>query len=98
MESNSKPAIITSVLVVKHTEYLNPRYVRVTLTGEGVPLYENVVVGANNKIFLPDNQGNVYFDQQKSIRRTYTHRGIDLQKNEMYIDFVAHGDDGPASA
>src|SRR5690606_3259626 len=26
------------------------------------------------------------------------HRGIDLDKNEIWIDFVVHGDEGPASA
>lgn len=29
--------------------------------------------------------------------RTYTHMGIDLEKNELTIDFVNHGENGPAS-
>lgn len=68
------------------------------MTGDEVSLFRNTTVGANNKIFLPDTKGDVYFDAAKSVRRTYTHRGIDLDKMEMYIDFVAHGDEGPASA
>jgi NADPH-dependent ferric siderophore reductase len=70
----------------------------VTLTGDDVPLFENATVGANNKVFLPDADGEIYFDGPKAIRRTYTHRDINLQRKEMYIDFVAHGDSGPASA
>jgi len=34
----------------------------------------------------------------KPIIRTYTHRGIDLEKKEIWIDFVVHGEEGPASA
>src|SRR5690606_28272772 len=32
------------------------------------------------------------------VVRTFTHRGIDLEANEVWIDFVIHGDEGPASS
>lgn len=93
------PNFITAILVVKNKEYIRPHYIRITLTGEGVPLFGNTRIGANNKIFLPSiNDQKVYFDQTKSVRRTFTHRGIDVEKKEMIIDFAAHGDTGPASA
>src|SRR5690606_22624821 len=96
---DKSPHILSSILTVKRTVYLSPHYIRITLTGNDVPLFQHTKVGANNKIFLPSNVDNqIYFDQKKSIRRTYTHRGIDLDKKEMIIDFVAHGDSGPASA
>lgn len=95
---NKNMNIIRSILSVKRVEYLNPHYIRVTLTGEEVALFKNASIGANNKIFLPSTvDGEIYFDPEKSVRRTYTHRGIDLEKKEMYIDFVAHADSGPAS-
>lgn len=96
---DKRSQILSSILTVKHTVYLSPHYLRITLTGDDVPLFKHTKAGANNKIFLPSDVDNqVYFDQKKSIRRTYTHRGIDLDKKEMIIDFVAHGDSGPASA
>lgn len=113
IKNNMKSKIVRSVLNVKKKEHLAPHYIRVTLTGEDVKLFENITVGKNNKIFLPPaGSDKVYFpildqttgqmedvpDELKPIRRTYTHRGIDLKENEMYIDFVAHGDNGPASA
>ena len=90
--------MIASILSVKRTEYLSPHFLRVILTGDDVKRYKDLTVGVNNKIFLPADDGEIYFDANKSPRRTYTHRGIDLEKNEMTIDFVAHGDSGPASA
>lgn len=98
MENNKTPHIITSTLSVKQTECLSPHYIRVTLTGDDVRLYKDATIGANNKIFLPDSEGIIHFDGKQSIRRTYTHRGIDLQRREMIVDFVAHGESGPASA
>lgn len=99
MDKNSRPEAIRSVLTVKHTQYLSPHYIRVTLTGEEVQLFKEATVGANNKIFLPvEGEKEIHFGGPKSIRRTYTHRGIDLGKNEMTIDFVSHGETGPASA
>lgn len=98
MNIKKSSQMIASILTVKRTEYLSPHYLRVTLTGDDVKEYKDLTVGVNNKIFLPAEDGEIYFDPGKSIRRTYTHRGIDLDKNEMIIDFVAHGDSGPASA
>jgi len=100
-------------LIVIKKEYLTPHYIRITLTGEGVEAIANTTVGIHNKILIPPRGLNkVYFPQfdddkkqwihpevhlRPSIR-TYTHRGIDLEKKEIWIDFVAHGDEGPASA
>jgi NADPH-dependent ferric siderophore reductase len=97
MQNN--PNIINAILAVKEKEYITPHYIRITLTGDDVPLFINTRIGANNKIFLPSNSDQkIYFDQEKSERRTFTHRGIDLEKKEMIIDFAAHGNSGPASA
>lgn len=113
MNSNIKPQFIRTLLTVKKKEYLTPHYLRITFTGDDVPLFKNITVGVNNKIFLPPaGTDQIHFpvlneetgqmeeapEGLRPIRRTYTHRGIDLEKGEMYIDFVAHGDSGPASA
>lgn len=99
-------------LVVKRKEYLTPHYIRVYLEGKDVPLLADTTVGINNKILIPPpGVSKVYFPELDPERgrwkpqdpatapiiRTYTHRGIDLDKNEIWIDFVAHGDEGPAS-
>jgi NADPH-dependent ferric siderophore reductase len=99
-------------LIVSRKEYITPHYIRVFLTGNGVEQIATTTVGVHNKIFIPPKGINkVYFPklntetkqwipQQEEVRpsmRTYTHRGIDLDKKEVWIDFVAHGDEGPAS-
>jgi len=113
MNKNTKPTVLRSILSVKRTEYLTPHYIRITLTGDDVALFKEATIGVNNKIFLPPTGVNeIHFpvfnentekwddppEELKPIVRTYTHRGIDLDKKEMIIDFVAHGDSGPASA
>jgi len=105
--------IIQAELRVSRKEYLTPHYIRIYLTGDGVLEIADTTIGVNNKIMIPPPGLNkVYFpefdfekgqwkpmdDDVRPTVRTYTHRGIDLRRNEIWIDFVAHGDEGPASA
>lgn len=104
---------IQAELTVSRKEYITPHYIRVFLTGEQVLLLKNTTIGVNNKILIPPKGlRKVHFpefdyekmqwvpqsDEIRPIVRTYTHRGIDVNSNEVWIDFVAHGDEGPASA
>ncbi len=104
---------IREELTVTRKEFLTPHYIRVYLTGENIHLFENTTIGINNKIAIPPKGcSKVYFpefdyekkewkplsDEIRPSIRTYTHRGIDLGKKEIWIDFVAHGENGPASA
>jgi NADPH-dependent ferric siderophore reductase len=104
---------IQGEFTVTRKEYITPHYIRVFLTGEKVPMIANTTIGVNNKILIPPKDvDKIHFpeldyekmqwkpqsEETRPIVRTYTHRGIDLEKNEIWIDFVAHGDEGPASA
>lgn len=77
-----------------------------------MPQFGITTVGVNNKILIPpkgldkvhfpemDSETRKFKPQPEAVSpkvRTYTHRGIDLAKKELWIDFVAHGDEGPAS-
>lgn len=105
--------IIQAELTVSRKAYLTPHYIRVYLTGSGILDMKDTTVGVNNKILIPPvGMNKIYFptfDDEKGqwqpvdekVRptvRTYTHRGIDLERNEIWIDFAVHGDEGPASA
>lgn len=104
---------IQAELTISRKEYITPHYIRVYLTGEKITMFDNTTIGVNNKILIPPKGCNrIYFPefdyekmqwkpQPENIRpivRTYTHKGINLKTNEIWIDFVAHGDEGPASA
>ncbi|ALL05909.1 phage tail protein [Pedobacter sp. PACM 27299] len=104
---------IKAELKVTRKEYLSPHYLRIYLTGPDISLLGNTTVGVNNKILIPapdvhkihfpdfDFQKAEWIQPEESVRpsiRTYTHRGINLTANEIWIDFVVHGDEGPASA
>ncbi|SFU76085.1 NADPH-dependent ferric siderophore reductase, contains FAD-binding and SIP domains [Pustulibacterium marinum] len=100
-----KPQMMKAVLTVKEKIYLTPHYIRVILEGEDLSIYEAANVGDNNKIVIPK-------DKLQKIQlpdgppkgasdfyiRTYTMRYLDVNKNEMAIDFVMHGETGPASS
>ncbi|WP_306349591.1 siderophore-interacting protein [Flavobacterium sp. '19STA2R22 D10 B1'] len=79
---------------------------------EDIEVYKDSPIGVNNKIYVPpvgatsiefpefDFENGKWILPPKEVCpaiRTYTHRGIDLEKKELIIDFAAHGEEGPAS-
>lgn len=106
---NYQKKVIRSVFTVKNKSLITPHYIRVIfdVTNEQLDLLTHVKPGSNNKIYIPPKGMNViYFASKESnvlpellpVMRTYTTRSIDFQKRELCIDFVAHGDNGSASA
>lgn len=100
---------IRFVFTVKRKEFLTPHMIRVVfgISNEQAVLLTHIKSGSNNKIFIPPADRNViYFPEKESETRpellasirTYTNSKIDLKKKELTIDFVSHGDNGPASA
>jgi len=108
----SEIKIERSVFQLVKKEFITPHYIRITLEGDA-QLYADCTIGVNNKILIPpkglkkvhlpafDSEKFEWIYPEETIRpiiRTYTHRGIDLEKNQMIVDFVHHGDNGPASS
>lgn len=87
---------IRSVFTIKDKKFLTPHLIRIVLDIDDnqTELLANVQSGSNNKIFIP----TVTEKGSEPIVRTYTNRKIDLENRELIIDFVSHGDNGPASA
>ncbi|MCD8541002.1 MAG: siderophore-interacting protein [Leadbetterella sp.] len=107
-----KTKIIRNILQLKRKEYITPHLIRVTLGGDAVAEYKDCTLGNNNKIFIPpagvqqvhfpeyNEELEIWLHPEPNLVpavRTYTHRAIDLEKKEMVIDFVHHGENGPAS-
>ncbi len=92
------------LLSVAHAYRLTPNMIRVIFSGpelEGFPAGRE---GGNCKLMLPEaNETREQFaarlrDGPKPSTRTFTVRKYDVDTNELSIDFVAHGDNGPASS
>ena len=96
---NQKP--VREVMTVTDKQVLTPHYIRVYLTGQPdtITNIATMTVGANNKLLIPvDKTQTLDLDDQANFtKRTYTHRGVDIEKQHIWIDFVAHGDEAPAS-
>ncbi|PSK91188.1 siderophore-interacting protein [Taibaiella chishuiensis] len=96
-----------SVFTVKEKISLSPHYTRIVchMSDEQVLLFSRARAGANNKIYLPPpGITTVIFPGEPvpegllpAVQRTYTTRRIDPDRQELWVDFVAHGDTGPAS-
>ena len=108
----STTSIVQEVFKIKRKEQLTPNFIRIILTGK-VAVFKDAMLGDNNKVFIPPNGASQihmrHFDVDKKewilppndvlpFMRTYTHRRIDLEKQELTIDFVNHGKTGPGSA
>jgi NADPH-dependent ferric siderophore reductase len=92
------------ILTVKEAWHLTPHMIRVTFAGEALAGLPEGREGANCKIMLPE-PGEYraafearFVDGPTPVRRTYTVRHHRPAQLEMDIDFVDHGDQGPASA
>ena len=92
---------VREIMNVTHKQLLTPHYIRVYLTGQAdtIANIATMTVGANNKLAIPvdKTQPLDLTDPSSFVMRTYTHRGVDTQKQHIWIDFVAHGDEAPAS-
>lgn len=110
--AKSNNPVEQKVFSLKHKEYITPNYIRITLSGDA-SCFENTTIGDNNKIFIPpagvsevhfpeyDKDQNQWIYPEKEVApfvRTYTHRAISVAENELVIEFVNHGENGPASA
>lgn len=105
--SEKKPnEMMRGVLYVKRSLLISPHCIRIILTGKDIANFKNAKVGDNNKLAIPKEQNKIFdvldLKQKEKLKenfhvRTYTLRALDLEKEEMVIDFVAHSDEGPAS-
>ncbi|MEO0862046.1 MAG: siderophore-interacting protein [Pseudomonadota bacterium] len=91
------------LLTVARAWRLTPNMIRVVFAGPDLSGFPTGREGGNCKLMFPDDgEGRAEFaarlqDGPPPIRRTYTVRHFDRVSQELTIDFVAHGDDGPAS-
>ncbi|MGP9543722.1 siderophore-interacting protein [Psychrobacter sp. AOP7-B1-25] len=97
--TNQKP--VREIMTVDHKQMITPHYIRIYLTGQAdtIANIATMTVGANNKVLIPvDKAQSIDLnDNTTFVVRTYTHRGADVAKQQIWIDFVAHGDEAPAS-
>lgn len=93
--------MVREVMIVTDKQILTPHYIRIYLTGklDTIANIATMTIGVNNKVFIPvDKTQPLDLDDKANFTiRTYTHRGIDVEKQQIWIDFIAHGDESPAS-
>lgn len=91
------------VLTVKEAWYLTPNMIRVVFAGPELKGFPEGREGGNCKLLIPnrDEAKDSFAQRLKTgdalVKRTYTVRKFDAATQELTIDFVAHGDEGPAS-
>jgi len=90
--------------VTQHTQ-ISPNMIRVRLQSDSIRTFPDSAVGGHLKLIIPvpgqDEKAFSKFISSFGVRkrmRTYTVRHLHRNSSEIDIDFVAHGDDGPASA
>ena len=100
-KATGRPA--ARLLTVKKAWYLTPNMIRVIFSGPELDGFPEAREGGNCKLMIPDiGEAKDRFASRLQngpapVRRTYTVRKFDAKTQELSIDFVAHGDEGPAS-
>ena len=95
---------IPNIMTVSAKFWITPNMIRVTCIADWMKALEPGIEGAHFKLFLPacDQDAAAFMDQLENGPRpdvrTYTIRHLRVDRGEMDIDFVDHGDAGPASA
>lgn len=93
---------VREVMTVTDKQTLTPHYIRIYLTGQPdtIANMATMTIGRNNKLLIPIDKTQLLDldDTANLTKRTYTHRGVDVEKQHIWIDFVAHGEDAPASS
>jgi len=89
---------------VASKSWITPNMIRVTCTADWMSTLETGIEGAHFKLFTPKAHQNDHefiaqlADGPRPDVRTYTIRHVRPEFAEIDIDFVDHGDAGPASA
>jgi NADPH-dependent ferric siderophore reductase len=100
------------LLEVVRAQELGPRMRRITLGGDQLEGFRSEGFGDHVKLFFPrpgeerpvmptlgdDGRPVPPPGGGKPVRRDFTPRRYDAAKGELDVDFVLHGDEGPASA
>jgi NADPH-dependent ferric siderophore reductase len=110
LAGRTRPARPQAVLTVLHRERLSPHTVRITAGGPGFDVlrmneftdkYAKIIfvdpgLGLTPPYDLAALRESLPPDQQP-VTRTYTLRRADVQRQQIAIDFVVHGDEGIAA-
>ncbi|MFT0212674.1 siderophore-interacting protein [Pseudomonas sp. F1_0610] len=99
------------VISVQDKQFITPNYLRIVFNCPDATHYKDTPIGDNNKLFIPpqgqkevqlptfDFENRRWLVEDESKRptvRTYTHRAIDLDKQQITIDFAIHEGDSIA--
>ena len=93
-----------AISTVTQASRITPNMIRVRLQSEQIKSFPETVSGGHVKLIIPlPNQSPREFGRflnsfgVRKRMRTYTIRHVHTSTGEVDIDFVAHGDNGPAS-
>lgn len=101
--------VVLRTLDVLHVERITPHMQRITLGGDELRGFHSGAPDDHVKLFFPNAAGELVTptfgpngleyppDREPSPMRDYTPRHHDIERNELVVDFVLHGD-GPAAS
>jgi NADPH-dependent ferric siderophore reductase len=79
-------------VTAERVELVTPHMKRITIDGSCLPAFRAGLPAQWLKVFVPAGEG------QAVVGRAYTVRRFDSVSKKLDLDFVLHGDNGPASA